>query len=120
MKRIITLQSFGIETAADVLGMSVPGFGPFLVGELMAWRKSFEKKFRFNSAADIDPEHLNNLNQKFAKTKSDYERQLLGGVEELRQQRTRVMIARTNLREGVVRSARDYYQEEANLKDLFD
>jgi DNA-binding helix-hairpin-helix protein with protein kinase domain len=117
--RKITLRSFGIETAADISGMNVPGFGPFLVGELTVWRKSFEKKFKFDPSLDIDPEHLNILNQKFSKTKSDYERQLVGSVEELRQIRTRVMAARNNLRGVVTQAARDYYQAEINIKDLF-
>lgn len=117
--RKITLRSFGIETAADVLGMSVPGFGPFLIGELMAWRKTLERKFKFDPSLDVDQEHLNSLNQKFDKMRANYERQLLGGIEELRQVRKRVLSARSSLRESASIAAKEYYQEEMNFKDLF-
>ena len=55
-----TLQSFGIETAADVTPANlapVPGFGKVFSGTLLAWRAQKEKRFVFNENQQMDPKH---------------------------------------------------------------
>jgi len=56
-----TLESYGIETAEDVVPHrvnAVPGFGPKMLERLMKWRRSLEAKFVFNPAKAIDPRDI--------------------------------------------------------------
>jgi DNA-binding helix-hairpin-helix protein with protein kinase domain len=56
-----TLESYGIETAEDIVPHrvnAVPGFGPKMLERLMKWRKSLEAKFVFNPAKAIDPRDI--------------------------------------------------------------
>lgn len=55
--RVKTLNSFGIESAADITAValeSVPGFGSKLTRELLAWRK--EKERQFSPPRDLQPD----------------------------------------------------------------
>ena len=52
-----TLESYGIETAEDIVLHrinAVPGFGPKMIERLMKWRRSIEAKFVFDPAKAID------------------------------------------------------------------
>ena len=54
--RIATLQSYSIETAADVDAtklMGISGFGRVLVSRLIDWRKTCENKFVFDSKKGV-------------------------------------------------------------------
>ncbi len=69
--RASTLASFGIETAADVSRskiLGVPGFGPSLADNLVFWRDSLVRQFRFDPAqkpapADVRAIEADILNQ---------------------------------------------------------
>jgi DNA-binding helix-hairpin-helix protein with protein kinase domain len=58
-----TLAAFGIESAADIdysAVRGVPGFGDALTGNMLAWRREQEVKFRYNPApnpADVQAEN---------------------------------------------------------------
>jgi DNA-binding helix-hairpin-helix protein with protein kinase domain len=53
-QRLQTLGAYGLETALDVrAGVAVPGFGPTLIGRLIAWVRQCESQFQFNSAAGL-------------------------------------------------------------------
>jgi DNA-binding helix-hairpin-helix protein with protein kinase domain len=61
-----TLQSYGIETAADLNSAAitwVPGFGAKMADKLLAWRGSLEKRFRFDPAKAIDPREIMGVEQ---------------------------------------------------------
>jgi DNA-binding helix-hairpin-helix protein with protein kinase domain len=61
-----TLESYGIETAADLVPhviSAVPGFGPKMVDRLMKWRKSIEAKFVFDPSKAIDPSDIAKVEQ---------------------------------------------------------
>lgn len=49
-------ESFGVETADDVIASSVrriPGFGPSYTNKLIDWRKSVERRFKFDPSKGI-------------------------------------------------------------------
>jgi DNA-binding helix-hairpin-helix protein with protein kinase domain len=55
------LESYGIETAADVMKstvLQVPGFGPHLTNRLLSWRNNIAKGFRFDPSAPVAPAKL--------------------------------------------------------------
>jgi DNA-binding helix-hairpin-helix protein with protein kinase domain len=61
-----TLESYGIETAGDIiehLVSAVPGFGPKMLDRLMKWRRSIERKFIFDPAKAIDPQDIAKVEQ---------------------------------------------------------
>jgi len=61
-----TLQSYGIETAADLNSaaiLRVPGFGEKTAANLLAWRTSLEKRFRFDPNKAIDPRETAKVEQ---------------------------------------------------------
>ena len=61
--RIASLQAFGIETALDVhQNMSVPGIGTAYKRRLMDWRYLCQDNFRFNAAAPIPPQEIQQVN----------------------------------------------------------
>src|SRR3546814_3943209 len=76
------LASYNVETAADVSQASigrVPGFGPALTGNIIDWKKSVEKKFRYDPTKPTDPQEVARLEKELIKKKTDLERELSHG-----------------------------------------
>ena len=62
----LTLASYGIETAADIVQHKispVPGFGPALQSKLVTWRMTLEKGFKFDPNKAIDPQDIAKVEQ---------------------------------------------------------
>lgn len=71
------LLSYGIETALDVTkAMGVPGVGPAKFQELMAWRKYWEGKFRFDANAALPLAAVNQVNTKYLSIRQSLESEL--------------------------------------------
>jgi len=52
----VMLSSYSIDNAADVSTSAlnaVPGFGSFLIMQLLTWRQSLEAKFKFDPGRGI-------------------------------------------------------------------
>ena len=79
-----TLASFGIETAADVKDAAVravPGFGEAMTARIVAWRRTYEDRFRYNpgpSAADAQAE--NAARAAWAARRSDLQAKIASGL----------------------------------------
>ena len=85
--RTATLSSYGIESAADVSYsaiISVPGFGPTLTGNLVAWRQRVEASFRFDPNKGVDPQDIAALESEIASTQARLEQTLRSGALLLR------------------------------------
>jgi DNA-binding helix-hairpin-helix protein with protein kinase domain len=112
------LESYGIETAADVTMsavMNVPGFGPALTKRLMDWRRIVESTFRFDPNAGVDRRDIAELDQRIGQTKRDLEEALRKGAVELHNLRTSILTRRQAL-EGPIRiAAQRLAQAEADL-----
>lgn len=114
-----TLQSYGIETAADLLGSaveSVPGFGPKLCGVLYAWRQSLERKFVFNPATGVDRRDIDKIEHEVAVERRKLEQAARNGYEELQQILGRIHHARTQMRGPVEAAYLAYLQADENYK----
>lgn len=112
------LESYGIETAADVNNnavTSVPGFGPALTKRLLDWRRSIEARFRFNPSAGVDPRDVVDLDRKMAQQKRDLEETLRKGAIELHQLRTSILSRRQALEGPMRTAAQSLAQAEADL-----
>jgi DNA-binding helix-hairpin-helix protein with protein kinase domain len=114
-----TLQSYGIETAADLLGAaveSVPGFGHKLCGVLYAWRDSLAARFVFDPATGIDRRDIDKIEHEMLMEQRKLEQAVRAGYGELRQLHARTLNARTQLRGPVEAACAQYLQADANYK----
>lgn len=114
-----TLQSYGIETAADLLSTAVenvPGFGPKLCGALYAWRQSVEAGFKFNTATGVDKRDIDKIEHEMSVERRKLEQSVRNGYEELRQLRARVLNSRTQLHGPVETAYAEYLQADENYK----
>jgi DNA-binding helix-hairpin-helix protein with protein kinase domain len=84
--KIAVLQSYGIETAADIVDqkvLAVPGFGPVLLKRLKAWRKQQEARFVFDPKKSVSTTDKATVEQRMQTEKARLERALSEGVAQL-------------------------------------
>ncbi|MBC8013466.1 MAG: hypothetical protein H7X74_05215, partial [Methyloceanibacter sp.] len=113
-----TLESYGVETAADILGnklKAIPGFGPKLRGNLRDWRKSIEKRLVFDARRAVDPQDIARVEQEVLKDKQRIEGAMAKSLAELKQIRSQVVAARQQLRPPVEAAQKEYAQALADL-----
>ena len=85
--RQVTLESYGIETAADVTYErveAVPGFGPMLTEELMMWRRVLEARFKFDPSRGAPASAVQALDMQYLQQRSQLQSVLESGPSELR------------------------------------
>lgn len=114
-----TLQSYGIETAADLLSTAVenvPGFGPKLCGALYAWRQLVEAGFKFNPATGVDKRDIDKIEHEITVERRKLEQAVRNGYGELRQLHARAINARTQLHGPVEAAYAEYLQADENYK----
>lgn len=113
------LESFGIETAADVTRnavLNVPGFGPALTDRLMKWRKDKEARFPFNPNSAIDPRQVADLDRTIQARRSQIESDLVAGRLAILQMRQAAMARRRSLEEAMRAAIDDLSQRTADAK----
>jgi len=96
-----TLESYGIETAEDIVSHrvnAVPGFGPKMLERLMKWRKSLEAKFVFNPAKAIDPRDIAKVERDILALRSKTEVAAEAAYTEVLQAHARVLAVRQGMR----------------------
>jgi DNA-binding helix-hairpin-helix protein with protein kinase domain len=114
-----TLQSYGIETAADLNSAAitvVPGFGEKMADKLLAWRRSLERKFRFDPAKAIDPRDTMRVEQEVLVERRRLEERLRTGFAELKQTHGQILAARQHMMPQVTAAHAAYLQAEADFK----
>jgi DNA-binding helix-hairpin-helix protein with protein kinase domain len=82
--RLLTLQSFGISTAADITSANlsrVPGFGSKLTDALYAWRESKATRFVFNPNQALDPSDTAAVFRKYDHMRRELEHKLQVGAD---------------------------------------
>jgi hypothetical protein len=115
--RKATLESYGIETAADVDTQSivaVPGFGPAMAEKLMDWRRETERAFRFDPSKGVDPQKIVAVDRDIATQKRKIEQALIAGSTELLQLKRRTEQQGTRLRLEVESTLAVLMQARAN------
>lgn len=119
----VALESYGIETAADVTPAAlagVPGFGQRLgrqrAAALLDWRQALEQRFRHDPRQGADPAASVNLQQQYAQRRLQIERELLAGPEELAKIKTDILRQRARLNIALIRQAMQEAQAQADLR----
>jgi DNA-binding helix-hairpin-helix protein with protein kinase domain len=119
--RAATLQSYGIETAADIEPKAikaVPGFGQVYTERLLAWRRSVEAGFRFNPRRGLDRADIEAIDREIEAERVALERTLREGPAQLAQLRAQMMRARDELWPELEAAARELAQANADLRAL--
>ena len=89
LSRVVTLQSYGIETAFDVDGrtvMAIPGFGPTYTQKLLMWKEGIKLNFVFNPNKIINPQDRQKVEMDIAAARLQLEKSLQHKVSQLRAQ----------------------------------
>lgn len=113
------LESFGVETAADVSRgrvLQVPGFGPALTDRLLKWRSKLEAQFRFDPSSAIDPRQVADLDRTIMSRRSQLESELAAGRMAILQMRQAALTRRQALENAMQEAVRLYSQAAADAK----
>ncbi|MFO1372234.1 MAG: hypothetical protein U1F42_07515 [Candidatus Competibacteraceae bacterium] len=118
----MALESYGIETAADVSPdalQGVPGFGHRLghqrAAALLNWRKELEKQFRYDSRQRPNPAEVALLRQQYAQKRRLYERELLAGSDELNKIKAEILKQRAQINMILIRQAAQEIQAQTDM-----
>lgn len=98
--RTSMLESFGIETAADVAYgkiIEIPGFGESLTNELLEWRSQHERNFTFNPHAPVDRRDIDALDRQIEARRQALLEKLREGPNQLRRAGLEITAARSRL-----------------------
>src|SRR4051794_14199138 len=113
---LATLQSHGIETAADAIAMNllkVPGLGQALADRLRGWRRDLEAGFVLDASQGIGPDDRSAVSETIVRIRKDLEQDLLAGPDRLRKAADNLMQRRQGLLPRLMRAqtARDQAME---------
>jgi len=115
------LESFGVETAADVSRgrvLQVPGFGPALTDRLLKWRSKLEAQFRFDPNSAIDPRQVADLDRVIMSRRSQLESELATGRMAILQMRQAALTRRQALESAMQEAVGIYSQAAADVKAI--
>lgn len=119
--RVAMLESYGIETAADVDPrkiLQIPGFGPALTEKLVRWRRAHEYNFRFNRNEPIDPRDIQAIDQDLQIGMNKLIQTLQAGASRLRRISQETEAARARLGPALERAWKALEAAEAARKSL--
>jgi DNA-binding helix-hairpin-helix protein with protein kinase domain len=111
------LSAYGIDDAADVTRSAleaVPGFGQFLIIQLITWRQSLAATFKFNPSRGIDPADIQGVDRDIAKRRAEIEALLSKGPSELNDLQRRIIAARGRLQDQLEKALMDVAQAQAD------
>lgn len=112
------LVGYGIESALDITpDIKVPGIGPVLLGELLAWRKGREAAFRYNPNTPLPPAEVQAIRLKYAQVRQAAIVELRGGAFTLSSLEGETQRAVTRLEQSIPELARDYAQALADHRE---
>jgi DNA-binding helix-hairpin-helix protein with protein kinase domain len=115
----VTLQSYGIETAADISDqrvLAVPGFGPVLLSSLRRWRDQQERRFVFDPNKGVDQSAKNVVERQILTEKIDLERKLNEGLSKLTVSSHHILTRRRTLLAQAEQAVHDLAQAEADVR----
>jgi DNA-binding helix-hairpin-helix protein with protein kinase domain len=122
----IALESYGIETAADISAeaiSAVPGFGQRLgrhrANALLDWRRALEAQFRYDPRQGVSPVAVPDLRQQYQQQRLSIERELLASPEELAKIKVDILKQRAQLNIALIRQAVREAQARADLRIFY-
>ncbi len=119
--RTSMLASYGIETAADIdraIIIQIPGFGETLTSELVQWRYSHQRNFRFNPAEPVERSKIAAMDRDLEAQRQRLLSVLSYGPDLLRRLSQEITAARPRLMPTLEDAWISYKTAEAQLKAL--
>ncbi|AWM86098.1 peptidoglycan-binding protein [Microvirga sp. 17 mud 1-3] len=119
--RLLTLRSYGIETAADVDRRrieSIPTFGPSLANGLIVWRQKVEARFVFDPSQPLDPADVLAIKSDIAKRGADLEKRVHQAYLDLQNAHTAILSARTGHANLAKAAWESWKQAEADVQEV--
>jgi DNA-binding helix-hairpin-helix protein with protein kinase domain len=119
--KITMLQSYGIETAADIVDervLAVPGIGPVFLKRLRTWRRQQEQHFVFNPKKGVSPTDRATVEQRLLTERARLERALTDGVAQLAAFSKEVLARRAALERDARNAAEALLRAEADLRAM--
>lgn len=119
--RIPILQSYGVETAADISKQkldSIRGFGPKLTQKLLNWRNKCELSFIFNASKDISAIELQTIDQNIMIKSRKLEQKLIIGLAQLKKIHTQIKNQQEQLLSKASILFDTYIKAIANAREL--
>ena len=119
--RAAMLQSYGIETAADIEAQviqKIPGFGPAYTERLLDWRRSVESRFHFDATRGIGRADIDAVDWGIEAERIELERDLRDGPLYLARVKAQILAAREALWPELEHTARQLAQATADSKAL--
>lgn len=113
------LQSFGIETAADISDqalLAVPGFGVKLRGSMIAWRLSLEQQFNFDPAMGVEGEDRQTVEQEVLAERLRIASTIRKGFNDLQQIAKQIQFTRTSMQSRGEEAYLAHRQAEVDLQ----
>ncbi|HRY15940.1 MAG: hypothetical protein KDJ31_19130 [Candidatus Competibacteraceae bacterium] len=122
----IALESYSIETAADITPeaiRTVPGFGQRLgrqrTNALLDWRQTLEAQFRYDPRQGVNPATVADLRLQCQQQRWSIERELLAGPDELAKIKVDILKQRAQLNIALIRQAVRETQARADLRIFY-
>ncbi len=119
----MALESYGIETAADITSEAirgVPGFGQRLgrqrAAALLAWRQTLERQFRYDPQQGTTPAAIADLRRQYLQQRLQIEQELMAGPAELATIKTDILKQRAQINIALIRQAVQEAQARADLR----
>jgi DNA-binding helix-hairpin-helix protein with protein kinase domain len=115
------LQSYGIETAADIVDervLAVPNVGPVLLKRLKAWRRQQEARFVFDPKKGVSPTDKATVEQRILIERARLERALSEGVAQLAAFSKEILARRKALERDALSAAAALLGAEADLRAM--
>ena len=119
--RTAVLQSYGIETAADIEYhriMSISGFGPTYTSNLVDWRKRIERGFVFDQSRILDQSIVLKIEKEIRDEKAKLEVLIRNGLSDLNNIKSNIENRRKLILPEVTNALKDYAQAKANWDAL--
>lgn len=115
------LQSYGIETAADIVDqrvLAVPNVGPVLLKRLKAWRRQQEARFVFDPKKGVSATDKATVEQRILTERARLERALSEGVAQLAALGKEILARRNALGREARSAAEALLRAEADLRAM--
>lgn len=117
--RILKLQAYGVETAADInRQLNVPGFGPALIATLVSWKGQMEAGFNFDPSKRIDQAEIQKVDTQLTSEKNSYENIIRSAPEKLRKIIESDLSVFNNLAEKLIQPYQQLLQAREDLAEF--
>lgn len=119
--RCATLQSYAVETAADIEAnrlFGISGFGPKLIKRLVDWRGRCTQTFIFDSSKGVSQSEIQSVDRDMMNKRYKLEQELATGLASLASINNQIQQRRSQLHSQALSMINNYAQIVANAREV--